>query len=123
MQQNLNRILLLLSFVFHKIQQVKANLFLDEREKKANAIEMLDVLLPSDLKRKIFPLLEDIPDKQKVDKLLVYFPKERKNGEQLLADLVSPECQFINVWTKAVAINSLEENTHSWFAKMRCFII
>jgi AAA family ATP:ADP antiporter len=109
LQQNLNRILLLLSFVFHKIQQVKANLFLDEREKKANAVEMLDVLLPSDLKRKIFPLLEDIPDKQKVDRLLAYFPKEQKNSEQFLLDLASPNCKFINVWTKAVALNTLKK--------------
>lgn len=110
-QQTINRLLLLLSFIYNAgtIHKIKENLFLDEKEKKANAIEMLDVVLPSTLKRQIFPLLEDLPLSQKLDRLLNYFPQPIKSAEEFIKYLISPKCRHINDWTKAVAIYTTKD--------------
>ena len=110
-QQTISRLLLLLSFIYNSgtIHKVKENLFLNEKEKRANAIEMLDVVLPSNLKRQIFPLLEDLSLSQKLDRLSAYFPQEQKTSEEWLKYLISPKCRHINDWTKAVAIYTAKD--------------
>lgn len=70
---------------------------------------MLDVVLPNALKRQIFPLLEDLPLSQKLDRLLAYFPQPVRSAQEFVSYLVSTKCRHINDWTKAVAIYTAKD--------------
>jgi hypothetical protein len=103
--------MLLLSFVYNArtLRQVRMHLFGADKEKRANAIELLDVVITGQLKWQLFPLLEDLPLIQKAEKMAEHFPQPDHSVAQILGFIVSDKCNFVNAWTKSVAIYTLKD--------------
>jgi len=115
---NFEGIFTLLSLVYdpQSIQLVKQNLESESTEAHVFAIELLNVFLADELKPKLFPLLEDLPPEEKIERLQEFFPRERFNSVEVLKHLISRDYSYTNRWTRACAIYALgfEENLDSF---------
>ncbi|SDM08237.1 cAMP-binding domain of CRP or a regulatory subunit of cAMP-dependent protein kinases [Catalinimonas alkaloidigena] len=101
------RLLLLLSFLYeaNDVLQVWNSLQLTSREKRANALEVLDVLVAKELSSIILPLLEDFPIAQQIKILNPRFPHVRLSPTGYLQKLINRrEVPVVNVWTQAVTL-------------------
>jgi HEAT repeat protein len=97
------RLLLLLAFLSDnpRILQAGERLLLGSAEQRAYALEVIDILLPSELKRGIMPLLENLPLQQQLLRLSALYPQPRLDpADRLRALLSDPEAQS-NPWLLA----------------------
>ena len=101
------RLLLLLSYIYkaNDVLEVWKSMQMGNQEKKANALEILDVLIAKDLSSVILPLLEDFPVSQQLKILNARFPQKRMEVNYYLQKLISrQEVPVVNTWTQAVTI-------------------
>jgi hypothetical protein len=101
-QNTQDRLLLLLSFSYDRqaFLQARANLKLDSPEKRAYALEIIDLSLPGSLKSQLFPLLEELRPEQRLERLKRVLPEVGLAFEQRLAGLA----QAPNAWVSACAL-------------------
>jgi hypothetical protein len=101
-QNTQDRLLLLLSFIYDRqaFLQARANLKLDSPEKRAYALEVIDLSLPGSLKPQLFPLMEELRPEQRLERLKKTFPEVGLVFEQRLAGLA----QAPNAWVSACAL-------------------
>jgi HEAT repeat protein len=101
------RLLLLLSYIYdsNDVLQVWESLQLKNKEKKANALEVLDVLVAKELSSVILPLLEDFPLHQQVKILTARFPQKRLTVFEYMQKLINrQEVPVVNIWTQAISV-------------------
>ncbi len=109
-KQNYNDIFMLLSMIYdpQSIELIKDNIDLDTSDSITFAIEMLDVFIEDELKPTLFAVLEDAKVEDKLAKLhLHYAPESFENNEDLLLQILNRDYNFINRWTKVLAVNRL----------------
>ena len=58
-------------------------------EDRAFALEIAEQLVPEDSRELVFPLLEDLPPQQLLDRLRFYFPQRRLGVDERLLDILS----------------------------------
>jgi ATP:ADP antiporter, AAA family len=100
------RLLFLLGFLHQsrEILQLWNSLQLRNREKSANALEILDVLASKDLTAVVMPLLEDFPVAQQLKILNSRYPTKRLNlDEYLYRTITGAGGPTVLPWTMAVA--------------------
>jgi len=83
---------------------VKQNIDSGTNEGITYAIELLDVILSEDIKDRIIPLLDDIPDSDKVRKLNVFYPHLIQDFNEVIKQIINKEYNQINRWTKILAL-------------------
>jgi AAA family ATP:ADP antiporter len=111
LEHDRRRIFFLLSFLYDRdaILSARDNLGLASAEKRAYALEVLDVLIHQNLKRTIFPLLEDITVDQKAKQMATLFPEVNSlvtSSQQRLREIITgPSGQF-SPWTRACALHA-----------------
>jgi CRP-like cAMP-binding protein/ATP/ADP translocase len=112
LEQNQKRILLLLSFIYdsQSILRARDNLLQDSPEKKAYALEIIDLLVSQELKPMLFPLLEDLTPTQRLNRLHAFFPQQSLDRDQQLERIISRSDQWIHPWTKTCALYALAHN-------------
>jgi AAA family ATP:ADP antiporter len=86
------------------IYLIKQNIESATSEGVTYAIELLDVLLSEDLKQKIIPILDDIPNSERTRKLQVYYPRAKLSTQLVLKFLINRDFTQSNRWTKACAL-------------------
>ena len=106
---NFEGIFTLLSLVYdpQSVQLVKQNLESESAEAHVFAIELLNVFLADELKPKVFPILEDLPPQEKIERLQEFFPREKFSSVEVLKNLISRDYSYTNRWTRACAIYAL----------------
>ena len=99
------RIFLLLSFIFDSttILQVSDSLTQGTSEKQAYALEMLEVILPDELKRTTLALVADLTLESRFERLNALFPQQRLNFAERLSDLSSESREGVTAWTQTCA--------------------
>jgi hypothetical protein len=104
------RLFLLLSFLYDRraILQARDNLTLPSVEKRAYALEVIDVLVPSALKRTFFPLFTELSPKQKLQRLQELFPQPEKDRQRRLHEIIAGSPVRFSVWTRACALYAVE---------------
>jgi hypothetical protein len=106
-EKNYNDIFMLMSMVYdpENILLVKENIKVGTSESITFAIEMLNLFIDEDLKKKIVPILDDLSEEQRLTRLRNYFPPESfASYGDLLNQVVNRDYNHINRWTKALAI-------------------
>ena len=103
---DIRHIYTLLSMLYDSksIHLIKQNIESRTSEGITYAIEMLDVLLAEDLKQKIIPILDDISDAEKVNKLQAFYPRAKLSTQLALKFLINRDFSQSNRWTKSCAI-------------------
>lgn len=105
-EQNRERVLLLLSFLYDARTMLSArdHLKSSSKEKRAYAAEILEVTLSQELKELTLPILENLSLSERLERLERGFPQKRKSKLELLVALLAPNEGKIRSWTKACAI-------------------
>ncbi len=103
---DIDHLYVLLSMLYdaRSIQLVKENIESGTSEGLTYAIELLDVFLSEDLKQKIIPVLDDIPEEDKARKLENFYPREGLGSKQVLKYLINRDFNQTNRWSKSCAI-------------------
>ena len=109
LSSNFDLLYLLLSLAYDSksIMHVKENLESGTTEGIGYALELLDLFISDELKPKLFPVLEDIQDIERVRQLQNFYAIEKLTIENLLIDIINRDVNNINIWTKACAIQAI----------------
>lgn len=106
-EKNYQDIFMFLSMVFdpQNIALVKENIKVGSSESITFAVEMVNIFIDEELKKKLVPLLDDLTVEQKLTRLHNYFPPEHfASYDDLLLQIVNRDYNHINRWTKALAL-------------------
>jgi AAA family ATP:ADP antiporter len=104
--QNRERLFYLLSFIYDapSILRARDNLTHASAEKRAYALEVIDILISQELKGMLLPLLRDLPSSQRLQPLRVSFPQPKLDRHRRLGEIIAGPDGRINPWTKACAL-------------------
>ena len=106
------RILFLLSFLYNsrEILQIWESIQMKNRERTANAIEIVDVLAPKELSSLILPLLEDFPIQQQIRILNAKYNAPKLTLDKYLQTLLTGEdSPSVIPWTRATAAFAIRQ--------------
>jgi CRP-like cAMP-binding protein/ATP/ADP translocase/HEAT repeat protein len=100
---NRERILILLSFIFDpkSIRTSRENLKHVSREKRAYALEILDVTLPSEFSKLVLPLAETSSPREKLRTLEPFFPQSHHTFDERLREILERSEEWLTPWSKA----------------------
>jgi nitrate reductase gamma subunit len=106
---NNNLLFDLLSLLYEpqSVYHIRENLDMGTSESVSFALELLDLIIPEELKPKLFPLLDDISREEKIKQLQDFYPVAKMNSDKLLLSIINRDYNKLNNWTKACAIMSL----------------
>jgi len=106
-EQNRARVFLFLSFLFDAKAVLRASEHLSgaSKEKRAYAVEILDILLPGALKGYVLPLVEDLSPSQRLDRLREVVPQSRLGRDQRLREVILRADTGSGDWTKVFALH------------------
>jgi len=109
--QSRQRVFHLLSFILdpRAIRRARENRTHASREKRAYALEILDITLPRDLKPLLMPLLDDMPDRSA--RLSPFFPQSPAGVEQRLRELLDRSDEWVNPWTRACVLDAVAKSS------------
>lgn len=100
------RIYALLSFLYDRsmIQRSQENITNPSREKRAYALEIIDVTVSEPLKSAVMPLLDDTPVADRLLKLSGRFPQPARSAAGWVEKIIIGEDGVFSEWTRSVAI-------------------
>ncbi|MCP4654581.1 MAG: hypothetical protein GY856_04075 [bacterium] len=107
--QNRATIFLLLARLYDSqaIDLARENIESDVSEAAVYALEILDLLISSELKPILFPVLEDLRPAQCLRRLGPFYPKQRLDRDERLSSIVLRDPSRLGGWTKACAIQAI----------------
>ncbi len=109
-KQNYDNIFMLLAMIYdsQSIQLIKENLQVATTDSIAFGVEALDIILEDELKPKIFPIMDEMKDEERLARLLNFYPPEEFSSySDLLIQIINRDYNHINRWTKALALYRL----------------
>jgi ATP:ADP antiporter, AAA family len=108
-QNDIEHIYMLLAMLYdtHSIQLVKENIESGTAEGATYAVELLDVFLSEQLKQRVIPVLDDISDTDKINRLEDFYPRVRLDEKLVLKFLINRDFTQANRWTKACVIRQI----------------
>lgn len=107
--------LLAMLYDTQSIQLVKENIDSGTAEGTAFAIELLDVFLSEQLKQRVIPVLDDLSNGEKVNRLDVFYPRVPLDDQLALKFIVNRDFSQANRWTKACVLQRVGERKLSEF--------
>ncbi|HEX6889288.1 MAG TPA: hypothetical protein VF141_01300 [Chryseolinea sp.] len=105
-QNDIEHIYMLLTMLYdtRSIQLVKENIDSGTAEGITYAIELLDVFLSEQLKQRVIPLLDDLTDTERTNKLEIFYPRVKLDSKLVLKFLINRDFAQSNRWTKACVL-------------------
>ena len=105
-QKDIEHIYMLLAMLYdtRSIQLVKENIDSETSEGIAYAVELLDVFLSDQLKQRVIPILDELTDAERVERLDVFYPRTRFDYKLVLKFIINRDFTQSNRWTKACVL-------------------
>lgn len=105
-QSDIEHIYMLLAMLYdtHSIQLVKENIDSGTPDSITYAIELLDVFLAEQLKQRVIPVLDDLSDTERINRLDNYYPRVKLDSKLVLKFIINRDFTQSNRWTKACVI-------------------
>jgi ATP:ADP antiporter, AAA family len=105
-EHNHDHLYMLLALIYdaHSIELVRNNIESGTIEGVTFALELLNVFIDDDIKQILFPLLDEMPHQEKLQRLQVYFPREKLDEAEVLQHIINRDYNSINRYTKALAM-------------------
>jgi ATP:ADP antiporter, AAA family len=106
---NYNTLYHLLSLAYNptSIGNIK-NLLMDGSDTDISfAVELLDQIVNEEIKQVFFPVVENIPLKERFKQLQYFFQAIRETPEELIQDIINRDFNMVSLYVKACAIYSL----------------
>jgi ATP/ADP translocase len=86
------------------INRIRENLESGTVESVNYALEMIDLAIDDSIKPKLVPLLDVIPDEEKVKSLYQFFPGGIPDHKKLIEDIINRDYNLLGIWIRACAI-------------------
>ena len=101
-KNDIEHVYMLLAMLYdtRSIQLVKENIDSGTTEGITYAVELLDVFLSDQLKQRVIPILDDIPDSDRISKLDMFFPRVKLDSRLALKFMINRDFTQSNRWTK-----------------------
>ncbi|MBL7859815.1 MAG: hypothetical protein JNJ65_01550 [Cyclobacteriaceae bacterium] len=108
-QNDIDHVYMLLAMLYEtrSIQLVKENIESGTAEGVTYAIELLDVFLSEQLKQQVIPVLDDISNTEKLNRLEVFYPRVQLDEKLVLKFLINREFTQSNRWTKSAVLHQI----------------
>lgn len=105
-QSDIEHIYMLMAMLYdtHSIQLVKENIDSGTPDSITYAIELLDVFLAEQLKQRVIPVLDDLSDTERINRLDNYYPRVKLDSKLVLKFIINRDFTQSNRWTKACVI-------------------
>ncbi len=106
---DIEHVYMLLAMLYdtRSIQLVKENIESGTSEGTTYAVELLDVFLSEQLKMRVIPVLDDISDNEKINRLEVFYPRVNLDQKLVLKFLINRDFTQTNRWTRATVIHQI----------------
>ncbi|MFN0050006.1 MAG: cyclic nucleotide-binding domain-containing protein [Cytophagales bacterium] len=103
---NFENIYMLLALIYDSqaIKLVKDNIESGTVEGLVYAIELIDVFMAEELKPIFLPLIEDISQSERTERLQGSFPRQKLDSIEVLKQIINRDYNKVNKWTKACAM-------------------
>jgi AAA family ATP:ADP antiporter len=103
------RVLLLLSFLLDAsaIRRASDNLAHESRDRRAYAVEMLDVTLPAEWRDRLMPLFEELPLDERIARMAALYPQSERPPAERLSELLKQPPGRLASWTVASVSHTL----------------
>jgi ATP:ADP antiporter, AAA family len=96
--------LLALAYNPRTINQIRELIEKGSQVDISHAIELLDHFVYEDIKVILFPVVENIPDDEKVRRLQYYFPIEGMNNEELISSTLTRDFNLLSFYPRICAM-------------------
>jgi hypothetical protein len=96
--------LLTMLYDTRSIQLVKENIDSGTAEGITYAIELLDVFLSEQLKKRVIPILDDLTDVERTNRLEDFYPRVKLDSALVLKFMINRDFAQSNRWTKACVL-------------------
>jgi ATP/ADP translocase len=105
-QNDIEHIYMLLAMLYdtRSIQLVKENIDSGTTDSITYAVELLDVFLTDQLKQRVIPVLDDLSDTERINRLENFFPRVKLDSKLVLKFIINRDFTQSNRWTKACVI-------------------
>lgn len=113
-KSNYSLLFLILSLLYDagSIGQIKNNIQEGSSESISYAVELLELFVDEEIKPYLFPLLEDIPENERVKRLSNHYPLRKMETDELLKSIINRDVNYLSRWTKVCAIYSYHYVDH-----------
>ena len=91
------------------VTKIRENLEKETVESVNFALEMIDIVIEDSIKPKLIPLLDVLPDEDKLKNLYHFFPGEIPKHNKLIENIINRDYNLLSLWTKACALRNLPE--------------
>ena len=89
------------------IARIRENSESEITERIRYGLQMIGQTVSESIKPKLISLLDEIPEKNKLNNLFQFFPGEIPGRKNLLEDIINRDYNLISLWTKACALRSI----------------
>jgi hypothetical protein len=89
------------------IQRIRENLNSGTVESVNYALEMIDMVIDDSIKPKLIPLLDNIPDEDKIKNLYQFYPGEIHEKQKLMEDIINRDYNLLGIWIRACTIRNI----------------
>ena len=96
--------LLGLAYNANSIRKIKDLVVNGNRADISYAIELMDQFVYEDIKQVLFPVLENIPEKEKISKLQYYYPIEKMSMNELISSIITRDYNALSLYPRACAM-------------------
>src|SRR5690606_10204631 len=105
-QSDIDHIYMLLAMLYdtRSIQLVKENIDSGTADGITYAIELLDVFLAEQLKQRVIPVLDDLSDAERINRLEDFYPRVKLDSKLVLKFIINRDFTQSNRWTKACVL-------------------
>lgn len=105
-QSDIEHIYMLLTMLYdtRSIQLVKENIDSGTAEGITYAVELLDVFLSEQLKQRVIPILDDLTNAERIDRLQDFYPRIKLDSKLVLKFIINRDFTQSNRWTKACVL-------------------
>jgi hypothetical protein len=105
-ENDIEHIYMLLAMLYdtRSIQLVKENIESGTTEGTTYAVELLDVFLSEQLKQRVIPVLDELTDVERLNRLEAFYPRIPLDSKLVLKFLINRDFTQSNRWTKSSAL-------------------
>lgn len=105
-KNDIEHIYMLLAMLYdtRSIQLVKENIDSGTSEGITYAVELLDVFLSEQLKQRVIPVLDDISETERINRLDIFYPRIRFDSRLVLKFIINRDFTQSNRWTKSCVL-------------------
>ena len=108
-QNGIEHVYMLLAMLYdtRSIELVKENIESGTTEGTTYAVELLDVFLSEQLKERVIPVLDDLTNSERVNRLEAFYPRVNLDEKLVLKFLINRDFNQTNRWTKATVLKQI----------------